>query len=199
MSLANELGNNICLNPLKISRNIHFVCIFSSMLHLSPSVNNVPDVLPHPTLRSGQPCPLDWPAPSPTTVAARVSCRALRPVDEWCDPSKAGEPQGWQPGSSCCWGSACGCYLSLIPEPASFGPSRTYLRSKQRDTQQESQCDVSSVIWIEKLSQQKISTCVWMATQSHKTRGQRGDYNWSDKSVHIRWQYRVIAQPTYHP
>lgn len=116
--------------------NIRFVCIFFSLSHLSPSVHNGPDVLPHPILRSGQPCPLDWLAPSPTTVAAQVSCRALRPVDEWCDPSRAGEPQGWQPGSSCCWGSACCCYLSLIPEPASSGPSRTYLRSKQRDTQQ---------------------------------------------------------------
>lgn len=44
--------------------------------------SNVPDVSPHPVLRSGQSCPLDWPAPSPTTVAAQVSYRALRPGDE---------------------------------------------------------------------------------------------------------------------
>lgn len=95
------------------------------------SHTNVLDVSPHPILRSGQPCPLDWLAPSPTTVAALVSCRASRPKDEWCDLSKAGVPRGWESGSSCCWGSACCCCLRLIPDPASSGPSHTYLRSKQ--------------------------------------------------------------------
>ncbi len=173
------------------------------------SHGNVPDVSPHPALRSGQPCLLDWLAPSPTTVAARVSCKALRPGDEWCDPSRAGVPQGWEPGSSCCWGSACCCYLSLILNPASSGPSRTYLRSKQRDTQQsfsmtfvEDKGKVSSVSDRESKSyhSSNLKLCLnghTVATR-HKTREEQSDNNWSDNRIHICWQYPVIAHPTHH-
>lgn len=158
---------------------------------------HVPDVSPHLVLRSGQPCPLDWLAPSPTTVAAQVSCRALRPKDEWCDLSRAGVPRGWEPGSSCCWGSACCCCLGLIPDLASFGPSHTYLRSNKAVTTWllwEVRVNFYNRVSESKryhrrnlklyLNQHTVATL-------HKTKAQ-SDYNSSDNRIHIRSQYPVI-------